>query len=79
MKELQFFTKDEMFTYINCDSVDYEEEKKQLLVQGFVVGGDRIIASNIEDAIVQHKNRFNVSLKEQALSSLVCALAASVR
>lgn len=79
MQELQFFTKNEIFTYVDCDSINYKEEKKQLLEQGFSVAGDRIVATNIADAIDQHKNQFNVSLKEHALSSLVCALAASVR
>ncbi len=42
MKELQFFTNDKTFTYIDVSSPTFEEEKRQLLIQDFVVSGDRM-------------------------------------
>lgn len=74
MKELQFFTNDKAFTYIDVSSPTFEEEKKQLLMQDFVVSGDRIRADTIDSAIDKHKNSSGDRMKEYAVFSLVAGL-----
>lgn len=74
MKELQFFTNGKTFTYIDVNSPTFEEERKQLLMQGFILDGGRIKAETVNDAIEKHKNSSGDRMKEYAVISVVSGL-----
>ena len=57
MKEFQFLVKEKCFTYIDVNAVTFNEEKKQLLAQGFVFDDDRITSDTLENAIIKYKKR----------------------
>ncbi|MGR6859976.1 hypothetical protein ACU5EH_06295 [Aliivibrio salmonicida] len=74
MKEFQFFTNDKTFTYIDIKSSTYEDEKEQILKQGFVVCGEIIKAHTIEDAIELHKNSSGDRMKEYTMIGVIAGL-----
>lgn len=74
MGSLKFFTNDKTFTYIDVSPPTFEEEKKQLLMQDFVVSGDRIRADTVDSAIDKHKNSSDDRMKEYAVIGLVAGL-----
>lgn len=51
----QFFTDEQIFTYVNLDENTAEAEEAQLTAQGFRQSGDIIEARSAAQALTQHK------------------------
>ncbi|BEI25798.1 hypothetical protein KW497_05420 [Vibrio fluvialis] len=74
MVTVQFLQKETTLTYIDVHAATYREELVQLTEQGFVVSGKPVTAETIKECLVEYKNRDEVTVKEYAILSVVCAL-----
>ncbi|MBY7836561.1 hypothetical protein KW460_05700 [Vibrio fluvialis] len=68
------FAKETTLTYIDVHAATYRDELVQLTEQGFVVSGKPVTAETIKECLAEYKNRDEVTVKEYAILSVVCAL-----